>query len=62
VETDKVLEEIKDIMVERLKFSPSRIPDLSLATALTKDIEDRSGSIRSTSSSCRSASRSALGS
>jgi len=37
VETDKVLEELKDIMVERLKFEPSRLPDLSLATVLPKD-------------------------
>jgi hypothetical protein len=29
VENDKVLEELKDIMVERLKFEPSRLPDLS---------------------------------
>jgi acyl carrier protein len=43
VETDKVLEELKDIMVERLKFSPSRVPDLSLATALPKDIEGSLG-------------------
>ena len=43
METDKVLEELKDIMVERLKFSPSRLPDLSLATALPKDIDGSLG-------------------
>ena len=40
---DKVLEELKDIMVERLKFEPSRVPDLSLATALPKGIEGSLG-------------------
>jgi acyl carrier protein len=38
VERDKVLEELKDIMVERLKFEPSRLPHLSLATVLPKDL------------------------
>ena len=40
---DKVLEELKDIMVERLKFEPSRLPDLSLATVLPKDMEGSLG-------------------
>jgi acyl carrier protein len=40
---DKVLEELKDLMVERLKFEPSRVPDLSLATVLPKDIEGSLG-------------------
>ena len=40
---DKVLEELKDIMVERLKFEPSRLPDLSLATVLPKDLEGSLG-------------------
>ena len=43
MEIDKVLEELKDIMVERLKFAPSRLPDLSLATVLPKDIEGSLG-------------------
>ena len=43
MEIDKVIEEIKDIMVERLKFEPSRLPDLSLATVLPKDIEGSLG-------------------
>jgi acyl carrier protein len=40
---DKVLEELKDLMVERLKFEPSRVPDLSLATVLPKGIEGSLG-------------------
>ena len=40
---DKVLEELKDIMVERLRFEPSRLPDLSLATVLPKDLEGSLG-------------------
>ena len=40
---DKVLEELKDIMVERLKFAPSHLPDLSLATVLPKDLEGSLG-------------------
>ena len=43
MEIDKVLEELKDIMVERLKFEPSRLPDLSLATVLPRDIEGSLG-------------------
>jgi len=43
VATDKVLEELKGIMVERLKFEPSRLPDLSLATVLPKDMEGSLG-------------------
>ena len=43
MEIDKVLEEVKVIMVERLKFEPSRVPDLSLATVLPKDIEGSLG-------------------
>ena len=43
MEIDKVLEEHKDIMVERLKFEPSRLPDLSPATVLPKDIEGSLG-------------------
>ncbi len=43
METDKILEELKDILVERLKFAPSRLPDLSLATVLPKDIEGSLG-------------------
>ena len=43
MENDKVLEELKDIMVERLRFEPSRLPDLSLATLLPKDLEGSLG-------------------
>ena len=43
MEIDKVLEELKDIMVERLKFEPSRLPDLSLTTGLPKDLEGSLG-------------------
>ena len=38
-----MLEELKDIMVERLKFEPSRLPDLSPATVLPKDMEGSLG-------------------
>ena len=40
---DKVLEELKDIMVERLRFEPSHLPDLSLGTVLPKDLEGSLG-------------------
>jgi acyl carrier protein len=43
VEIDKVLEELKDIMVERLKFDPSRTSELTLATALPKGMEGSLG-------------------
>lgn len=43
METDQVLEELKDIMTERLKFEPSRLPELGLATVLPKDIEGSLG-------------------
>jgi acyl carrier protein len=43
MEIDKVLEELKGIMVDRLKFEPSRLPDLSLATVLPKDMEGSLG-------------------
>jgi acyl carrier protein len=43
VEIDKVLEELKNIMVERLKFEPSRLPGLSVATGLPKDREGSLG-------------------
>ena len=43
METDKVLEELKDIMVERLKFEPGRLPDLSLATVLPRDMDGSLG-------------------
>ncbi len=43
METDKVLEELKDIMMQRLKFEPSRLPELSLATVLPKDVEGSLG-------------------
>ena len=40
---DKVLEELKDIMVERLKFEPSHLPEISLATVLPKHLEGSLG-------------------
>jgi acyl carrier protein len=43
METEKVLEEIKDIMVERLKFEPSRTSELTLATVLPKGMEGSLG-------------------
>jgi acyl carrier protein len=43
MEIDKVLGELKDIMVERLKFEPSRLPELSLDTVLPKNIEGSLG-------------------
>jgi len=43
METDKVLEELKDIMVERLKFEPGRLAELTLATVLPKGIEGSLG-------------------
>ena len=43
METEKVLEEIKDIMVERLKFDPSRTAELSLTTVLPKGMEGSLG-------------------
>jgi acyl carrier protein len=43
METDKVLDELKDIMVERLKFDPSRLPELTAATLLPKNVEGSLG-------------------
>jgi len=43
METDKELEELKDIMVERLKFEPGRLAELTLATVLPKGIEGSLG-------------------
>lgn len=43
METDKVLEELKDIMVERLKFDPSRLPELTVSTLLPKNVEGSLG-------------------
>lgn len=43
METDKELEELKDIMVERLKFDPSRTSELTLATVLPKGMEGSLG-------------------
>ncbi|MGH7416364.1 MAG: acyl carrier protein [Candidatus Rokuibacteriota bacterium] len=43
MEPDKVLEELKDVLVERLKFEPSRLPELTLATVLPKGIEGSLG-------------------
>lgn len=43
MEPDKVLEGLKDILVERLKFEPSRLPELTLATILPKGLEGSLG-------------------
>jgi acyl carrier protein len=43
MEIDKILEALKDILVERLRFEPSRLPELSLATMLPKNIEGSLG-------------------
>jgi len=43
MEAEKVLEELKDIMVERLKFDPSRASELTLATVLPKGMEGSLG-------------------
>jgi len=43
MEAEKVLEELKDIMVERLKFDPSRTAELTLATVLPKGLEGSLG-------------------
>jgi len=39
----KVLEELKDIMVERLKFDPSRTSELTEATLLPKGVDGSLG-------------------
>lgn len=43
MEIDKILEALKDILVERLRFEPSRLPELSLDTMLPKNIEGSLG-------------------
>jgi len=43
METEKVLEQLKDIMVERLKFEPSRLSELTPATLLPKGVEGSLG-------------------
>ena len=43
METEKVLEDIKDIMVERLNFDPIRTSELTLATVLPKGMEGSLG-------------------
>jgi acyl carrier protein len=43
METEKVLDAIKDIMVERLKFDPSRTSEFTLATVLPKGMEGSLG-------------------
>jgi acyl carrier protein len=39
----KVLEELKDIMVERLKFDPGRVSELTEATLLPKGVDGSLG-------------------
>src|SRR5260370_25036131 len=43
VQIEKVVEELTVSLVGRLKFEPSRLPDLSLATVLPKDMEGSLG-------------------
>ena len=43
MEADKALEELKDILVERLKFEPSRLSELTLETLLPKGLEGSLG-------------------
>ena len=43
MEIDKILEALKDILVERLRFEPSRASALTLATILPKGMEDSLG-------------------
>jgi acyl carrier protein len=43
METEKVLEQLKDIMVERLKFEPGRLSELTPATMLPKGLEGSLG-------------------
>ena len=43
MDPDKVLQELKDVLVERLKFEPSRLAELTLATVLPKGIEGSLG-------------------
>ncbi len=43
MESQKVLAELKDILVERLKFDPSRAAVLDLATTLPKGMEGSLG-------------------
>jgi acyl carrier protein len=43
METDKVLAELKDIMVERLKFDPVRAAGLTLDTVLPKGMDGSLG-------------------
>ena len=43
MEPDKVIAQLKDIMVERLKFEPGRLPELTAATLLPKGVEGSLG-------------------
>ena len=43
MEAEKVLEELKNILVERLKFDPNRTSELTLATVLPKGMEGSLG-------------------
>ncbi|HET8576266.1 MAG TPA: acyl carrier protein [Methylomirabilota bacterium] len=43
METETVLEELKGIMVERLKFDPRRASELTLDTVLPKGLEGSLG-------------------
>ena len=43
MDRDKVLADLKDIMVERLKFDPARAAELGMATALPKGVDGSLG-------------------
>jgi acyl carrier protein len=43
MEPEKVLEQLKDIMVERLKFEAGRLPELTPATLLPKGVDGSLG-------------------
>jgi acyl carrier protein len=43
MEAKEVLDELKTILVERLKFDPRRAADTGLATTLPKDVEGSLG-------------------
>jgi acyl carrier protein len=43
MEPNEVLDELKDLMVTRLKFEPRRLADVGLATALPKGVDGSMG-------------------
>jgi len=43
VETDEILDVIKALLIERLKFDPARAADITLDTTLPKGLDDSLG-------------------